>query len=89
MKEGNTYWETEELTRENQYNEYIMTALRTKWGINVNQLMKWGQLNSESFVQLAETFISDGLMELRDTNYVLNSKGKLLADTIISDFFIE
>ncbi len=88
LKAGNAYWETEELTTENQHNEYIMTSLRTKWGINVNQLMKWGPGNPESFVKLAETYINDGLMELRDTNYVLTSKGKLLADTIISNFFI-
>ncbi|MDC0231364.1 radical SAM family heme chaperone HemW [Aureispira] len=88
IQTGNTYWETEVLTCENQYNEYIMTSLRTKWGVNANQLMQWGDLNSKSFLKLAETYINDGLMELRDTNYVLNSKGKLLADTIISDFFI-
>ena len=88
LNKGKIYWETEALTLENQYNEYIMTSLRTKWGVNVDQLMHWGQFNTTSFIQLAATYINNGLMELHNNNYVLNRKGKLLADTIISDFFI-
>lgn len=88
LRDGKEYWEVEILTLENQYNEYIMTALRTKWGVNLQDLLQWGSQVPADFVKATQPFINDGLMEVREDVYVLTGKGKLIADTIMSELFL-
>jgi oxygen-independent coproporphyrinogen-3 oxidase len=81
--------EIEVLTMQEQYNEFIMTSLRTKWGASVHKIEeKWGKEQMESFVKIAEAYLSKGLMKLENGIYSLSNSGKLLADSIMSDFFI-
>jgi oxygen-independent coproporphyrinogen-3 oxidase len=81
--------EIEVLTMQEQFNEFIMTSLRTKWGALVHKIEeKWGEEQKESFVKIAEAYLSKGLMKLENGIYSLSNSGKLLADSIMSDFFI-
>jgi oxygen-independent coproporphyrinogen-3 oxidase len=81
--------EIEVLTMQEQYNEFIMTSLRTKWGASMHKIEeKWGEEQKESFVKIAEAYLSKGLMKLENGIYSLSNSGKLLADSIMSDFFI-
>ena len=81
--------EIEVLTMQEQYNEFIMTSLRTKWGASMHKIEeKWGKEQKESFVKIAEAYLSKGLMKLENGIYSLSNSGKLLADSIMSDFFI-
>jgi oxygen-independent coproporphyrinogen-3 oxidase len=81
--------EIEVLTMQEQYNEFIMTSLRTKWGASMHKIEeKWGKEQMESFVKLAEAYLSKGLMKLENGIYSLSNSGKLLGDSIMSDFFI-
>lgn len=81
--------ETEILSMSNQYNEFIMTGLRTKWGINTTHLMEnWGEAISVAFIENAQKYILSGHMLREDTQFVLTLQGKLLADSIMSDLFI-
>lgn len=82
------YWETEKLTPANQYNEYIMTALRTKWGVQIHKLQAWGTAIFDDFLKQAKIPIEQGWMTLQNNSYVLTPSGKLLADSITADFFI-
>ena len=84
-----TYWEVEQLSFVNQYNEYIMTALRTKWGVQLEQLKKWGDKTEKTFLQEAAYFLQKGLMEKQADTYVLTAQGKLIANTIMADLFME
>jgi len=49
---------------------------------------KWGEEQMESFVKIAEVYLSKGLMKLENGIYSLSNTGKLLGDSIMSDFFI-
>ena len=40
IKRGEDYFETEKLTKNQQFNEYIFTALRTIWGVNSETIKK-------------------------------------------------
>jgi len=81
--------EIEVLTMQEQYNEFIMTSLRTKWGASMHKIEeKWGEEQMGSFVKIAEAYLSKGLMKLENGIYSLSNSGKLLADSIMSDFFI-
>jgi len=82
--------ETEKLTINNRFNEYIMTGLRTIWGIDFDKIEKeFGK----SFLQLLNTnskpFIEKGLLKVSLNKTLLTTqKGKFLADGIASDLFI-
>jgi oxygen-independent coproporphyrinogen-3 oxidase len=84
-----TVFEKEILTEENRFNEYILTSLRTIWGVNLDVLKS--QFNEE-FVKLFQSkvnsYIKDETISLKDNSYTLTTKGKLLADKIASDLFV-
>lgn len=88
LETGTIYWEIENLTPKDQFNEYIMTALRTKWGVEIEHLETWGLASKNWFEKKAKQFIKMGWMEKRKTSYSLTDQGKLVSNTIISDLFL-
>lgn len=76
------------LKSENQWNELVMTGIRTKWGIDINALVeKFPELWINALHQNALKHIDNGDMIKTKTSYVLSKKGKLFADGIAADFF--
>ncbi len=81
--------EAEELLKNDQFNEYIMTGLRTIWGVSLAEVeAEFGIDYKNQLLASAENFIIQELLEV--DNYVLKTtkKGKFLADGIASDLFI-
>ncbi|MDD3722115.1 MAG: radical SAM family heme chaperone HemW [Lutibacter sp.] len=85
--------EKEQLTEINRYNEYIMTGLRTIWGVSFQKIEKeFGAMYLEELKKGAERYIKSGLLELEPRSFsgdilVTTKKGKFLADGIASDLF--
>ncbi len=82
-------FEFEKLTISQQFNEYIMLGLRTKWGINLNEINE--KFGNEIFNQLkkeSKSYLNNGLILEKNDILSLSKKGKLLADQIASDLFI-
>lgn len=85
-----SFFEVEELTPANQFNEYILTSLRTIWGVNNDYLLqKFPNEYYQSFKKEIELYIKQGEVVLENNSYVLTSKGKLLADRIASELFVD
>jgi oxygen-independent coproporphyrinogen-3 oxidase len=84
--------EKEILTIAQQFNEYILTSLRTKWGVNIYRVEKdfGGEIKS-TFMKQVNEYIDKGLLVLDDKKEVvlLTKEGKLLADNITSDLFLD
>jgi oxygen-independent coproporphyrinogen-3 oxidase len=81
--------ETEILTKTDQYNEYIMTGLRTIWGVSLERIeTEFGSSYLEYLHQQAEKFISDNLLEVENNILKTTKKGKFLSDGIASDLFL-
>jgi len=81
--------EVEELSKNDQFNEYIITGLRTIWGVSLAEVeLEFGIDYKNKLLVSAENFIIQELLEI--DNYVLKTtkKGKFLADGIASDLFI-
>ncbi|MCD6019143.1 MAG: hemN 2 [Bacteroidetes bacterium] len=83
------FFEKEILTEKERFNEYILTSLRTIWGINLDYLKT--NFNAE-FVkvfqeQIAE-YIRQDTVVVKNKTYTLTEKGKLLADKIASELFV-
>ena len=81
--------ESEKLTENEKYNEYIMTGLRTMWGIDDIVINSFGQKNYSLFKQTVEDFINQDLILKNNDNYKLSDKGKLYADRIASELFLD
>lgn len=82
-----TYFEREELSPKDQFNELILTGLRTKWGVSLNELYQKME-PTEAFLQQLKEFKDYGLMEEQAATIFLTAKGKLQADHIASTLFI-
>ena len=81
-------FELETLTAKEQYNEYILTALRTKWGAELPYIKaQWGGGIAEHFQSKSVSYQAQGYMIKSADNFTLSDSGKLLADAIISDLF--
>ena len=81
--------EVEILTKNQQFNEYIMLGLRTVWGINLKEVEnRFGGSFSFVLKNESEKFIDLGMIKQTDENITLTNQGKLIADQISSDLFI-
>lgn len=81
-------FELEELSKTEQFNEYVMTTLRTKWGANLAVIeQKWGIEVAGQFEKQASEYCREGFMQLAGKQYILTTKGKLIADNIMADLF--
>jgi oxygen-independent coproporphyrinogen-3 oxidase len=80
----------EQLSAADQTNEYLLTGLRTKWGVDRAKLET---LSLGTFLATHEkellTMIEKGWLACQDDTLLLTQKGKLFADRIASDLFID
>ncbi|HYG15768.1 MAG TPA: radical SAM family heme chaperone HemW [Bacteroidia bacterium] len=86
LEKNTVPYEIEELTSGNTFNEYILTGLRTKWGINTDFINeKWGADFLNSIQDDLRTFTRQGLITTEGTTITLTRNGKLVADYISSE----
>lgn len=79
-----TLYEEETLSPADQYNEYVMTGLRTIWGVDTARLEDRFKTH---FLNNIHNYIDESLMFEKEGVYVLTKSGRLLADRISSEFF--
>lgn len=80
--------EVEVLSVSDRYNEYIMTGLRTIWGVSLDRIEK--EFGTDYLVYLkkqAEKFLNDELVYIENNILRPTAKGKFLTDGIASDLF--
>ncbi len=84
-KKGN-WFESEELSQINQFNELLLTGLRTVKGVDLNQLANIAELDGD-FWKLVQLFEHDKLLISDANKIVLTIAGRLQADFIASELF--
>lgn len=85
---GNLPLEEEGLSLADRYNEYVMTALRTIEGIDVDVLgQKFGLKLQAYCMQEALPFVKEGRLTFSGNNITLTRDGKFFADGIASSLF--
>ncbi|WP_396192785.1 radical SAM family heme chaperone HemW [Flavobacterium sp.] len=81
--------ETEILSKTDRYNEYIMTGLRTIWGISLDRIQtEFGKTYLDYLNQQAAKYIEDHLLFVDENILRTTKKGKFLSDGIASDLFL-
>jgi oxygen-independent coproporphyrinogen-3 oxidase len=89
VNKGKPYFESEELDIKTRFNEYIMTSLRTMWGIDLEYVEKTFEKEGYDYVvNLSGKYRNYGLMNLEKNSLVLTNQGKLISDNIISEFMM-
>lgn len=80
--------EIEELNLTDRYNEYIMTGLRTIWGVDLTRVEReFGKTYHDYLVKLSAPFLEEELMHKEGDILTITNKGKFLSDGIASDLF--
>lgn len=79
--------EIETLSEADRLNEYIMTSLRTMWGLDLTKLDSIAAGASSTLIKIAEDHISQGKVLNTGNILTLTSEGKLYADAIAAEMF--
>ncbi len=89
LQENKLPREVENLSSTDQYNEYIMTGLRTIWGVSLQKIEKeFGYRYKAYLLEQAQKHIDEHLLFLDDDILKVTKKGKFLSDGIASDLFL-
>ena len=90
--------EVEELSEKDRFNEYVMTGLRTIWGVSLHKITEeFGLSVKQELLTSAQKFIDEGLLTISNDfdsdqktieKLKTTMKGKFLADGLSSELFI-
>ena len=81
-------FEYEELTSKDAYNEFVMTRLRTMWGIPLKEVQqRFGSQFSQYLLEQAREHLAASRLILRDEHLIIGSTAKFLTDGIAADLF--
>ncbi len=88
LQKGRRFSQTETLTQQQRFNEYVMTGLRTMWGINTDMVLRdFGPEQVKHVNRLMQGKYCS-YAEQKNDRIILNDRGKIIADRIIEDLFI-
>ncbi len=88
IEEGELPMEIETLSTTDRYNEYVMTGLRTIWGVDLARIeSEFGKNYLKYLNQQSSKFVEQGFLVVDDGKLLTTKKGKFLADGIASDLF--
>lgn len=81
--------ERETLSVTDKYNEYVMTGLRTIWGISLSKIEEsFGLKFKEYALQQAQKHLEEHLLFRDGDRILVTKKGKFLSDGLASDLFL-
>jgi oxygen-independent coproporphyrinogen-3 oxidase len=83
-----SYFELEKLSKTDQFNDYVLTRLRTKWGIDMRDLEKIAPEKMLVTKAILHDFLEKGDLYHDGSRFVLTDQGKYIADGISADLFI-
>ncbi len=82
-------FDSEILDSQKKYNDYIITSLRTMWGIDLDFVKEnFNEATVSYCLKNAEQYIKTENINLTKNHLILSEKGMLITDKIVSDLFI-
>lgn len=80
----------EELSQIDHVNEYIMTSLRTMWGLDLKKISSsYGEIYVQEIIKQIKPYIENEKVTFNNNTIKLTDNGKLFADGIAADLFID
>ena len=88
LQENQLPSEKEKLSVEDRYNEYIMTGLRTIWGVSLETIQNsFGDQYVTYVLEQSKEYLENEMLLLENKTLTITKKGKFLSDGIASDLF--
>lgn len=89
IMKNNSFFEQEILSLQDRYNEYVLLGLRTKNGINIDELEQNFGIELKNFcLENIKTFIDNEKVYRYGSFLRLTTAGKLISDTIIAQLMM-
>ena len=89
LEKGELNFEREVLDDRTRLNEYLMTGLRTKWGVDTTRILKEFSFDLKmEYKDMIEEWKHKGFMNERESHLILSPTGLLMADRIASELFM-
>lgn len=88
IQAGKLPLEIEELSLSDQYNEYVMTGLRTIYGVSMERIKTAFGEKFKDYIEIEmQRFLKDRTLEISNGVLKTTQKGKFLADGIAAELF--
>lgn len=89
INKGENFSEYEVLSIENKYNEYVMTRLRTIFGLGIEEIKTtFGENFEHHFLSKVKELQAQNWIQEENKHYKLTSSGKVLADHLASELML-
>ncbi len=87
ISKGKLANEKEILSENEKFNDFLITSLRTMWGVDFQKLKnKFGKKHQNIFLNTAQKFLDSKLLKKLADSYILTDKGMVISDNIMSEF---
>lgn len=89
IAENKIPFELELLSKADVFNEYVMTSLRTQWGLDLQKITTdFGKAAKDNLLAVADEYRQKNWLLIDEDKVKLSAEGKLYADLIASELFI-
>ena len=86
IQQGKLDYEIEELDIYTRYNDFVITAIRTHWGMSLSQLRStYGEELYRYCLRMAKPHLAQGVLEMKEDTLKLTKEGIFISDGIMSD----
>ena len=86
IENGTPDEEKEYLDQHTRYNEFVITSLRTMWGMPLEKLKEtYGEKLHDYCMECARPYIKNGELTIADSTLHISPKGVFISDRIMSD----
>ena len=81
---------TEQLSADEKYNDLILTAIRTHWGLDLNEVARrFGQARRAYCLEMAQPFLQTNKLRLEKDTLYLTEAGIFISDAIMSEMMFD
>ena len=89
LENDKSYSESEILSEQDRYNDYIITGLRTIWGISEEYIQdEFSGVFSRHFLKMKKEYFQSGHLVNTGENVALSPEGLFISDKIMADFMV-
>ena len=86
IRQGKPDFEVEELDLYTRYNDFVLTSIRTCWGMSLSHLRSmYGEELYRYCLRMAKPYLEQGVLEISEDILKLTRKGIFISDGIMSD----
>ncbi|MDP2889919.1 MAG: radical SAM family heme chaperone HemW [Bacteroidota bacterium] len=89
LENNQHYFETEILTEQDRYNDFIITGLRTVWGISEEYIQATFSLEYfNHFLKMKAKYLQSGQLTCNSGTTSISPEGLFISDKIMADFMV-